>query len=76
MLKTLRRLKSGYAALSRGEYSHIMRLKMGNGGTQYAICVSQFPCTDEESFLTGLESASIMLSFGSHVQAKGYLVNG
>lgn len=73
MLKTLSVQKSGYAALSRGEYSYIMRLKMGNGETQYAVCVSQFPCTNEESFLTGLESTSIMLSFGSHVQAKHYL---
>lgn len=29
--------------LSRVEYSHIMRLKMGNGLTQNSLCASQFP---------------------------------
>lgn len=29
--------------LSRMEYSHIMRLKMGNGLTQNSLCASQFP---------------------------------
>ena len=55
--------------LSRVEYSHIMRLKMGNGLTQNSLCASQFPCIHRGSFPTCSARANIMHSFGYHVQS-------